>query len=141
MFETMPEPTSTKVKSGKYGPYNQTKREVTTRWVLNPEAEGVPKVVVDLFTSHRGETKRFYTTLTWATVEPAVEGSPFMVETWASDHRMLGVLSAPVARYSQKAMEAHHEVALAAVEANMGYYGAVFQQAAERNGLTEEVEA
>lgn len=113
-IETLPEPTTT-VKSGKYGPFNQTKREVQTRWVLNPESE--TKVVVDLFTSHRSESKTFSTTLTWATVQPK-EG-PFSVETWSSDNLMVTISRESVARYSVKAMEAHHAEALAVVEEYM----------------------
>lgn len=136
-FETVPEGSETTVKSGKFGPYQQVKREVRTRWVLNPEAEGVPKVVVDLTTNHWGERKQFSTTLTWATVEPAVPGSPFMVETWGSDHMMLRVHSTPVARYSVKAMEAHHEAAMAVMEQYWENSKRVFRQAVEASGLAE----
>ena len=135
MFESMPEGGTTTVKSGKYGPYNQVRREVRTRWVLNPESEG-PKVVVDLTTYHYADSKQFSTSLTWGTVEPAVEGSTFMVETWSSDHTMLRTHVRPVARYSVKAMEAHHEYALSVVANRWDHARVVFAEAAERSGLT-----
>ena len=138
MFETMPSPASTETKSGKYGPYGQTKREVKTRWVLNPEAEGVPKVVVDLFTSHWGDRKVLSTSLTWGTIEPTVPGSQFHVETWSSSNKMVRIHTTPVARYSVKAMEAHHEAAMGMVT---DFWGTgveqVFVEAAGHSGLME----
>lgn len=141
-FETVPDGAETTVKSGKYGPYSQVKREVKTRWVLNPEAEGVPKVVVDLVTSHWGERKQFSTTLTWGTVKqvqkhPADGPGVLAIETWGSDHMMVRVHSTPVARYSVKAMEAHHEAAMAVVEEQWEGAKRVFEQAVEANGLAE----
>jgi hypothetical protein len=155
MFDSMPEGGTTTVKSGKYGPYNQTKREAKTRWVLNPGVEGCsdcrdgtcdregPKVVVDLVTYHSPEGKYFFSSLTWGTVEPAMPGSAFMVETWASDHLMKRFPTVPVARYSVKALEAAHEAALATMADRFSHCAPVFEQAAERNGLGEyaEVEA
>jgi hypothetical protein len=141
MFDSMPEGGTTTVKSGKYGPYNQTKREAKTRWVLNPGEEGVPQVVVDLVTYHSAEGKYFFSSLTWGTVEPAEPGSVFMVETWASDHLMKRLPTVPVARYSVKALEAAHEAALAAMADRFSHFAPVFEQAAERNGLGEYAEA
>ena len=143
-FTSLPEGSTTTVKSGK-GSYGQVQREAKTRWVLNPEAEGVPKVVVDLSTHHDPDSKVFRTSLTWGGVEPAVPGSPFHVETWASDHLMLTVRRTLVPRYSQKALEAEHAEALKVVKAEPlfgeGRVLAVFNEAAERNGLGAEVEA
>lgn len=136
MFETMPSPASTKTRSGKYGPFQQVRRDVRTRWVLNPEAEGVPQIVVDLTTYHYGDSKRYGTSLTWGTVEPTTPGSVFHVETWASDHAMKQVAVTPVARYSVKTMEAHHAAALAEVEQRFSHFAYVFTEAAERSGLT-----
>lgn len=137
-FESLPESTTT-VKSGKYGPYNQTKREAKTRWVLNPEAEG-SKVVVDLTTYHSPEGKYFFTSLSWGTVEqvkrhPADGPGTVAIEAWASDHMTKRFPATPVARYSVKALEAHHEVALRTVSQRFEHYAPVFEQAAERNGL------
>lgn len=138
-FESLPGGGTTTVKSGQYGPFNQTKREAKTRWVLNPADEGVPQVVVDLTTSHYGDRKQFSTSLTWAKVEPAVPGSAFHVETWGSDHTMIRVRTAPCPRYSQKAMEAHHALALETLEEHFaGAFAPVFDEAAERTGLTNQ---
>ena len=134
MIASMPDPTATVVKSGK-GSYGQTQREVKTTWVLNPEAEGVPQVVVALTTYHYGNRKMFSSSMTWGTREPAVPGSVFSVETWASDHKQVRVYTSPVARYSVKAMESHHAVALTEVEAHWETCYAVFAEAAERSGL------
>lgn len=147
MFESMPEGGTTTVKSGKFGPYNQIKREAKTRWVLNPRVEGCsdchdgtcdregPRVVVDLTTYHHPESKVLSTSLTWGTVEPAIPGSAFTVETWASDHSMVRVHGVPVARYSQKALEDHHEYAMSVLANRWDHFRFVFEEAAERNGL------
>lgn len=140
-FESLPESTTT-VKSGKYGPYNQTKREAQTRWVLNP-GEGV-QVVVDLTTTHRPESKTFSSTITWGTVETKPfhpsdgkpEGAVWSVYSWGSDHKMMHIKRDPVARYSVKALEAHHAEAMTVFEALYEQqFASVFVEAAERNGL------
>lgn len=140
-FAQLPEGGTTTVKSGKFDPFNQTKREAQTRWVLNPEAEG-PAVVVDLTTNHFPESKCFSTSLTWGTVEK-VERHPsdgpgvVSIYSWASDHQMLRVYDVPVARYSVKALEAHHAEALEAMVGQWGLFSMVFEEAAARNSLTE----
>lgn len=146
MFESMPEGGTTTVKSGKFGPYNQVKREAQTRWVLNPGEHTT--VVVDLTTYHSPESKCFFSTLTWGTVEtkplhPSDGQGVFSVYCWGSDHVSKRLPSVPVARYSVKALEAHHEVALAQVANRFSHFAYVFEEAAERNGLGEyaEVEA
>lgn len=136
MFEFQ-SPTKTTVKSGKYGPYAQTKREATSLWVLNPEAEGVPTVQVSMTTHHDPDSKVFRTSLTWETQSPAEPGSVFSVITWGSDHHMVQVARTPVARYSKKALEAEHAEALKVVEEAWlsNKVQVVFAQAIEKNGL------
>lgn len=133
MFESMPKPASTKV--------NLDDRRIETEWVLNPDAEGVPSVVVSLTTSHWKSSKQYSTTLTWSTVEPTHEGSAYKVSTWGSDHKTTRVHTSKVARHSALALEAHHEVALAVV-ADYWENGPVkvFEEAYERNGLGETEE-
>lgn len=138
---SLPEPTSTKTKNGK-GPYGQVERSVETRWVLNPEAEGVPTVFVRLTTMHSAERKQYWTLMTWGTAEAAKPGSIFSVETWSSSHARANVLTTKVARHSLKAMQAQHEQALADVAAYFaGKPVEIFTEAAEQSGLlvTEEV--
>jgi hypothetical protein len=140
-FSSLPVPTETRVRSGKYGPYGQTHRDVDTRWVLNPDDD--ERVRVTLSTSHRAERKQFATTLTWGTVRSAEPGSAFQVETWASDHAYVTVLVAPCARYSEKGMREHHATALALLaecfdpEIGDRRVPAVFEEAARNIGVTE----
>ena len=135
MFSTAPEPTSTTVKSGK-DRFGRDQRVAKTAWVLNPDADGVPQVVVTLTTYHYGDRKMLSSSLTWGTKEPSVPGSVFSVETWGSDHTLLRVHTVPVARYSKKALEAHHAEALDAVETYWDERAeAVFAEAARRSGL------
>lgn len=144
--ETMPEPTSTVTRSGKFGYHQQVRRDVTTSWVLNPEASGLesePKVVVTLTTSHWGDRKKFSSTLTWGTEEtrplhPADGSGTYTSSCWSSNHLMKTVHTAGVARYSVKAMEEFHQTSLAQTKV---YWGMgpeqVFEQAAEMSGLTQ----
>lgn len=136
---SLPEPTSTKTRNGK-GSYGQVQRDVTTSWVLNPEqvAEGLPAVVVSLTTSHWGERKQYASMMTWET--RSTEGA-FSITTWGSDHMTWRPLTSPAARHSLKAMEAHHEAALAVVAESPGAFMQIFAEAADRNGLrvAEEV--
>ncbi len=115
---TVPGTVKTVVRSGKYGVYNQVQRDVTTTWVLNPEAhaEGSDAIRVSLTTSHRGESKQFSSVLTWDTLEAPKDGSVFSVSRWSSDHPLKQIHRVSVARYSVKAMEAHHAVALDVLE-------------------------
>ncbi len=135
MFEHFVSPDTTVVRSGKYGPYQQQRRDVTSTWVLNPEAEGVPSVCVTLTTSHWGERKEFASRLTWETRRPAEPGSPFSITTWGSDHTSLGVHTVRVQRYAKSKMEQHHTEALAAMEDHWLGARRVFAEAIERNGL------
>lgn len=131
----------TTVKSGKFGPFNQTKREAQTRFTLNPESEG-DKVVVDLHTHHDPDSKVFRTTLTWSTVEPAEPGSVFSVECWASDHAYMTYGRTPVARYSEKALRAEHDEMLSLFHSTFAERGvAVFIDAAAKSGLLQTQEA
>ena len=142
MFETMPQPTSTVVKSGK-SPYGHVEREVKTSFVLNPEADGqsssAEQVVVTVTTRHSGESKSFYTSVTWVTQH---QDGAFAVTKWGSDHMSKRIHSAGVARYSVKAMEAFHATSMAQVKVywDMGV-SEVFHEAAERNGLFATQEA
>ena len=132
-FTALPEGGVTTVRSGKYGPYQQVKREAETRWVLNPAQEGVPQVVVDLTTHHDPDGKYFRTSVTWATVESS---DGYSTWCWGSDHAMVQVARTPVARYSVKALEAEHQMALSTVALRFEHFARVFNEAAERNGLT-----
>jgi hypothetical protein len=148
MPESLPEPTSTKTRNGKYGYHQQVQRDVTTTWVLNPESEGVPQIRVTLTTSH-GEswmsyqkTSGYSSTMTWSTFEPAEPGSVFSVETWSSDNAMKRVVPMVVVpRHSLKAMEAAHAAALAEVAERFSHFAYIFEQAATKSGLTEMAEA
>ena len=145
---TCPAPTSTRTRNGKYGYHQQVRRDVTTTWVLNPEAEGVPQIRVTLTTSHGESWNRYVKTsgyssrMTWGTFEPAEPGSVFSVETWSSDNAMMSAQPmVVVARHSLKAMEAAHAAALTEVEQRFEHFAPIFEQAATRSGLTEMAEA
>ena len=146
MFETMPAPSSTVVKSGK-NYFGQTERNVTTRWILNPSGdEMVDKVVVEVTTSHNGDRKQFNTSVTWATIKTearhASDGpGTYTSWCWGSDHTMKTVRTAPVARYSATAMQAHHAGAMEVVEQYWEQVVPVFHEAAERTGIFAEPEA
>jgi len=137
----LPEPTSTQTKNGKDG-YGQVQRSVETRWVLNPEEEGVPTVFVRLTTFHWPERKVYSTLMTWGTHQPAKGSSVFSVETWGSDHKSVRVHTSRVARHSLNAMQDHHTEAMAIITEDFGkgVVEEIFAEAAERNGLlvTEE---
>lgn len=134
-FAEVPEITETRVRSGKYPPYGQVHRDIDSRWVLNPDDD--EKVRVTLSTSHRAESKRFTTTLTWGTVRPAEPGSAFSVETWASDHAYQTVLTTDVARYSEKAMREHHAAAIDRLYVFWDRARVVFEEAAAQIGVPE----
>ena len=134
----MPEGTTT-VKSGKFGPYNQVKREAETRYFLSPEGEA-SRVVVDVTTHHDPDSKVFRSTITWGTLETRplheADGSgSYTVYSWSSDHAYVVLGRTPVARYSVKALEAEHARILAALAARPSYVEHVFAEAAEAVGL------
>lgn len=139
MFETMPTATSQTVKSGKFGPYQQVKREASTRWVLGKDGAG-SEVIVEAVTSHDPDSKVFRAAVTWIVKEPRTD-SVFSVEKWASDHAYVSVLRDPVARYSQKALEAAHAKTLALVEEHFSVVQNVFEEAFVMGGVVEEVSA
>lgn len=148
--ESFPQPTSSRTRNGKYGYHQQVQRDVTSTWVLNPEAEGVPSVRVTLTTSHSVSYQRFekssayVSTMTWGTHEPAIEGSVFSVETWSSDNASVRISSSLTPRHSLKAMQAQHEAAL---QMAADYWDSgtqvkgVFLDAATKSGLFETAEA
>ena len=142
-FTSLPEGGTTTVKSGKYGPFNQTKREAETRWVLGKNADG-DEVVADLTTHHDPDSKVFRTYLTWGINEivdrhPSDGPGVVSIFTWASDHQMVTLGRESVARYSKAALEAEHARLLEALADDeffqMSGADTVFEQAAERNGL------
>lgn len=135
---SLPAPTSTVTRNGK-GAYGQTQRDVTTTWVLNPEATGTKHdevTVVTLTTSHWGESRCYSSHLTWQTKH--TDGA-FAVSTWGSDHASWRPLSTRCARHSLAAMQAHHAEALALTESLFAEQPrAVFAEAALRTGLLTE---
>lgn len=139
-FTSLPEGGTTTVKSGKYGPFNQTKREAETRWVLGKNADG-DEVVADLTTHHDPDSKVFRSYLTWGVSEvvdrhPSDGPGVVSVYRWASDHLMVTASRVPVARYSKRALEETHARVLEAVAGSFEVaYARVFNEAAERNGL------
>lgn len=137
-FDTLPEPTETRERSGKYPPYGQTHRDIDTRYVLGVNADG-DTVRVTVSTSHRPESKAFRTTCTWGLVRAAEPGSPFLVETWASDHKVTMVHQTyDVARYSLARMQDHHQRALASLRSSWDFHRQVFEEAAREGRLTDE---
>lgn len=114
------------------------KREIESLWVLNPDQEGVPQVRVTLVTHHDPDGKFFRSSVTWETKE---QKDGFGVVCWGSDHKQVLVQREPVARFSKKAIEAAHEVALDLVEEHFDVVQPVFDQAVEKNGLNEPAEA
>lgn len=134
MFESLPAPTSTTVKSGKYGPFQQTKREATTRFEIGETPSGL--AVVEVITSHDPDSKVFRAYCTWGRVSS--EGG-FSVFSWSSDHAYKALLRDPVARYSKKALEEAHGRVLAAIEASFEVVSHVFNEAAAAASVPEEV--
>lgn len=134
MFETFE--SLTKTNTRKFAPDWQGKpsRRIETFWTLGESSEGEVRLV--LTTSHDPDSKVFRSSLTWDTLQPAVEGSPFMVSTWGSDHEMVSVARTKCPRYSQKALEAEHALSLATVASRYeGYYDVVVRQAAQMSAL------
>lgn len=142
MFESLPAPTSTTILSGKYGPYQQTKREATTRFEIGEGREGT--IAVEVVTSHDPDSKVFRASCTWVEIK-SVERHPMdgpgvaSIITWSSANRMVSLLREPVARYSKKALEETHQHVMSTIEQFPEMVEPVFVQA--QAALSVEVEA
>lgn len=94
-------------------------RTINTRYPIGPITsdgdEGIRYVEVS--TSHYPNRKALISRVTYIDVVEAVPGSGYAIERWGSDYPYAFIASAPVARYSEKALIAQHVAATDQFEA------------------------